>query len=98
MMSTIATPLSNDPKPLSRREFLYYFGGASLALLTAGTCSSVLWFALPEPVKQFPVDMRMFSSSLRYDNPPLIYVEGAQANVSLLDDGLIATDAHCTFQ
>jgi cytochrome b6-f complex iron-sulfur subunit len=33
--------------PLSRREFLYYLWGASMAVFMAGTGGSVVWFALP---------------------------------------------------
>lgn len=33
--------------PLSRREFLYYLWGASMAVFMAGSGGAVLWFALP---------------------------------------------------
>lgn len=34
-------------KGVSRREFLYYIWGASLALLLAETSGAIIWFALP---------------------------------------------------
>jgi len=34
-------------KGVSRREFLYYIWGASLALLLAETTGAIIWFALP---------------------------------------------------
>jgi len=33
--------------PLSRREFLYYLWGASMALFMAGSAGAAIWFALP---------------------------------------------------
>jgi cytochrome b6-f complex iron-sulfur subunit len=33
--------------PLSRREFLYYLWGTSMAVFMAGTGGAVIWFALP---------------------------------------------------
>jgi cytochrome b6-f complex iron-sulfur subunit len=33
--------------PLSRREFLYYLWGASMAVFLAGTGGATIWFALP---------------------------------------------------
>lgn len=35
------------PPPLSRREFLYYLWGASMAVLMAGSGGAVVWFTLP---------------------------------------------------
>src|SRR5450631_3457727 len=34
-------------KGVSRREFLYYIWGASMALLLAETTGTIIWFALP---------------------------------------------------
>lgn len=33
--------------PLSRREFLYYVWGASMALLLAGAGGATIWYVLP---------------------------------------------------
>ncbi len=42
-------PAASDArtKGVSRREFLYYIWGASLALLTAETAGTIIWFSLP---------------------------------------------------
>src|SRR5579871_964587 len=34
-------------KAVSRREFLYYIWGASMALLLAESSGAIIWFALP---------------------------------------------------
>ena len=34
-------------RPLSRREFLYYLWGISLAVFAAGTAGATIWFSLP---------------------------------------------------
>ena len=34
-------------KPVTRREFLYYIWGASMALLLAESSGAIIWFALP---------------------------------------------------
>ena len=39
--------VDTQTKGISRREFLYYIWGASLALLTAETTGAIIWFALP---------------------------------------------------
>jgi cytochrome b6-f complex iron-sulfur subunit len=36
-----------ETKGISRREFLYYIWGASLALLTAESTGTIIWFSLP---------------------------------------------------
>jgi cytochrome b6-f complex iron-sulfur subunit len=64
--------------PLSRREFLYYLWGASMAVFMAGTGGAVIWFALPRfregeyggivnvPVGDVPPP----------DSPPVAYPDG----------------------
>jgi len=36
-----------ETKPVTRREFLYYIWGASMALLLAESSGAIIWFALP---------------------------------------------------
>lgn len=36
-----------QPVPMTRREFLYYVWGASIALFTAQTVGATVWYALP---------------------------------------------------
>jgi len=43
-MTTVAV----EPKPISRREFLYYMWGASGALALSGACGLSVWYALPD--------------------------------------------------
>src|SRR5262245_18328327 len=42
-------PAASDAqtKGVSRREFLYYIWGASIALLTAESTGAIIWFSLP---------------------------------------------------
>jgi nitrite reductase/ring-hydroxylating ferredoxin subunit len=40
-------PANPSPHGVSRREFLHYIWGASLALLAAESCAAITWFALP---------------------------------------------------
>lgn len=35
------------PRPLNRREFMFYIWGASMALALAGSAGAILWFAYP---------------------------------------------------
>jgi cytochrome b6-f complex iron-sulfur subunit len=47
---TEATGQAPDPAfslPLSRREFLYYLWGVSMAVFTAGSTGAIIWFAIP---------------------------------------------------
>ncbi len=66
------------PMPLSRREFLYYLWGISMAVAIAGGTGATIWFALPRfkpgefggvvtiPVGQLPPP----------DSGPLAYTDG----------------------
>jgi cytochrome b6-f complex iron-sulfur subunit len=36
-----------NPRPMSRREFLFYIWGASITLSLAGSAGAILWFAYP---------------------------------------------------
>lgn len=36
-----------NPRPMNRREFMFYIWGASMALTLAGSAGVVLWFAYP---------------------------------------------------
>jgi cytochrome b6-f complex iron-sulfur subunit len=63
---------------MTRREFLYYIWGASMALLTAQATGAVLWFALPrfragEFGGAFNVDIARVPAP---DSGPVAYNEG----------------------
>lgn len=45
-MTAAGTPASTTP-PMTRREFLYYIWGASMALFMAEFGGAIVWFALP---------------------------------------------------
>jgi cytochrome b6-f complex iron-sulfur subunit len=45
--ATVPEAVDAQTKGVSRREFLYYIWGASLALLLAETTGTIIWFALP---------------------------------------------------
>src|SRR3972149_8230760 len=49
-MTEAAAPIpagASGSLPLSRREFLYYLWGASMAVAIAGATGATIWFALP---------------------------------------------------
>jgi cytochrome b6-f complex iron-sulfur subunit len=43
----MAEATTANPRPLSRREFLFYIWGASITLSLAGSAGAILWFAYP---------------------------------------------------
>jgi cytochrome b6-f complex iron-sulfur subunit len=94
MTEAVAQPQAGSPAspPLSRREFLYYLWGSSLALYLAGSAGALLFFALPRfeegefggvitvPVEEVPPP----------DSPPSEFAEGRFWLVNLGQAG--ATD------
>lgn len=79
-----AAPAEAAPTPtvaapgMTRREFLYYIWGASMALLTAEATGAILWFALPrfkagEFGSTFTVDVAKLPQP---DSGPVPYNEG----------------------
>jgi len=63
---------------MTRREFLYYIWGASIALVTAETAGAILWYALPrfkagEFGGTFQLDVAKVPAA---DSPPVAYNEG----------------------
>src|SRR5690242_14468207 len=99
-MSTLATPLPTNEKPLNRREFLYYLGGASLAIITAGTCGGIMWYTLPDPYRgEVAADMVLFNRILRYTPyiAPVLNVLDAQAYIAILETGMITIYQPCPF-
>ena len=45
--AAVDAPSETQTKGVSRREFLFYIWGASMALLTAESAGAIIWFALP---------------------------------------------------
>lgn len=85
------------PAPLSRREFLFYIWGASIALTLAGSAGAVLWFAYPrfregEFGGQFPLPVSAIPST---DAAPQENPEGRFWLVNT-DEGVLALYKVCT--
>jgi cytochrome b6-f complex iron-sulfur subunit len=93
-MSTYPTPPLEKP---NRREFLYYLGGASLALLGAGSIGALARFLNPplrgEKDGIFQVDPSKVPASNKW---PVRFPSGRYWLVTL-DTGLCALYAGCTF-
>jgi cytochrome b6-f complex iron-sulfur subunit len=73
-----ATPPTTAAPGMTRREFLYYIWGASMALLTAEAAGAILWFAMPrfkagEFGGTFTVDVARLPQP---DSGPVPYNEG----------------------
>jgi cytochrome b6-f complex iron-sulfur subunit len=99
MMATITQSPTDDKQPLSRREFLYYIGGASLALITVGTCGGVLWYTLPDSrAGEIAVDMEAFTRRLPHPILVVFYVQDADAVFSRLEAGWIVQHRRCVYE
>lgn len=84
------------PAP-SRREFLYYIWGASIALLLGQAGAGVLWFAFPrfkegEFGGEFPFDV----AELPVVNEPPKTVTTGRFHVSNTENGILALYGVCT--
>lgn len=80
---------------INRREFLYYLGGASVALFAAGSCAGITLLATPrfrEGVDFFEI---VPSFIIAVDQPPIMYPE-MQAWIGQTDQGLLVLYAFCT--
>ncbi|MCL4877175.1 MAG: Rieske 2Fe-2S domain-containing protein [Anaerolineae bacterium] len=82
---------------VSRREFLYYAWGASMALLLAQTGGWLIWFGLPRFREgEFGGVFSLAGSDLPIlNNPPKDYPEG-KFWLSNTDDGIAALYKVCT--
>jgi hypothetical protein len=93
MVSRAADTSSETARPPSRREMLYYLGGASLGLLAAGSCTASLWMAMPEaPPHRFRVETFLPSVDMR----PRYFSEG-KCHLVRSDERLTAFDAFCPY-
>jgi cytochrome b6-f complex iron-sulfur subunit len=84
-------------KGISRREFLNYIWGASMALLLAETTGTIIWFALPrfragEFGGVFNQDPALLPPK---GSPPVLFPAGKYW-VSNTNDGLFALSQVCT--
>jgi cytochrome b6-f complex iron-sulfur subunit len=88
-MTAAATsaPAQAQTLPMTRREFLYYIWGASLALLTAQSVGAIVWFLIPrfregEFGGVFPIDVGTLPAP---DTGPLEFPDGRFWLVNLGD-------------
>jgi nitrite reductase/ring-hydroxylating ferredoxin subunit len=88
-----------NPAPTpSRREFLNYAFGASIALMLAGSCGGLVWFTQQIPKKNvlggvFTLDLAAVPTT---PTVPAVFTP-ASAWLVNLDGRLVAFDAHCPF-
>ncbi len=94
---------------VSRREFLYYIWGASMALLLAETAGAIVWFALPrfragEFGGKFNIDLSILPQKGQIDmaahkviTPTApVGVTAGKFWLSLSNEGLLAMSMVCT--
>ncbi len=86
-----------NPRPMNRREFMFYIWGASMTLAMAGSAGVVLWFAYPrfregEFGGLFSVPV---SAVPQLDSPPQENPQGRFWLVNT-DDGVLALYKVCT--
>ena len=79
----------------SRREFLYYAGGATAALFATGLCAALYSFAqVPELIKDRPGMFALDSDALNSETLP-IHIRDARAWLLPTEAGLVAFSALC---
>jgi hypothetical protein len=90
---------NTNPAPIpSRREFLNYAFGASIALALAGSCGGLVWFTQQIPKKNViggVFDLNLADVPMSQTRP-VVFTKALCWLVNI-DGGLIALDGHCTF-
>ena len=84
----------------SRREMLYYVGGAALGLLAAGSCGASAWYTILRRVPNARQDNGFFYFEpvhLDIYTTPL-FVREAQCYLVVLSDGIVALTADCVYE
>src|SRR5690606_8255993 len=83
-------------RPVSRREFLFYLGGASAALAAAGTCGAIYQFTQQRLVygRDSGVFLLNADALPTQASAPVFYADGLFYLV-LTTDGLIALNGRC---
>lgn len=93
-----STEQVSEAKSISRREFLNYLLGGSLALLALESCAAATWFALPH--LKYGVENGLFAIDPKIvpaaGSSPLIFPEG-KFWLSHTPNGLLALDMTCPF-
>lgn len=94
-----AAPAITDTqtKGISRREFLYYIWGASMALLMAESAGAILWFALPRfRAGEFGGVFTIDPATLPQKGTPPVVKPDARFWLSNTNAGLLALSVVCT--
>lgn len=80
----------------TRREFLYYLGGASMALFAAGAGAVV--YKVAQVRSNFRNNPEVFEFDVeRLSTTPPIWFRNAQAFIIVQNGQLFTLDTHCTF-
>jgi cytochrome b6-f complex iron-sulfur subunit len=97
-----AAPLSTEQaaalNPPTRREFLYYIWGASIALITGEATAALIWFSLPRfRAGEFGGTFTVTADTLpTADDPPLAFPAGRFWVSNVPDEGLVTLYGVCT--
>src|SRR5258708_1977572 len=84
-------------KPVTRREFLYYIWGASMALLLAESTGAIIWFALPRfRAGEFGGTFSVAPSNLPAKGPAPVLNAAGKFWMSNQDAGFYALSQVCT--
>src|SRR5437868_356963 len=84
-------------KGVSRREFLYYIWGASLALLLAESTGAIIWFALPRfRAGEFGGTFSIAPSNLPAKGSGPVLLASGKFWMSNTDNGFYALSQVCT--
>jgi len=95
--ATAGTPADTQTVGVSRREFLYYIWGASLALLLGETTGAIVWFALPRfRAGEFGGIFNFDPASLPQKGSPPVGFPAGKFWISNTNDGLLALSMVCT--
>jgi len=97
MVTSTKASLSGTPAAPSRREFLSYLLGGSVALAAAASCGGLAWFLQQQPKIGvlggiFNIDLALLPTG---DQP--VEFRAASIWLSRVEAGLLALDAHCVF-
>jgi cytochrome b6-f complex iron-sulfur subunit len=93
-MSTYPTPPVEKP---NRREFLYYLGGASLALLGAGSVGVLTRFLNPPLRGEKDGIFQVSLTDIPKQGSVFLYRAHSLYYLSQDEGGLLALESHCTF-
>src|SRR5262249_813250 len=95
--ATAAAPADTQTQSISRREFLYYIWGATMALLLAETGGGIIWFSLPRfRAGEFGGVFNFDPASLPQKGSPPVGFPAGKFWISNTNNGLLALSMVCT--